>query len=162
MFIVRILLALFLLAVLAACQPVPSPATTPSPALNPNGVIFSAKQTERELSYIAPQAIGAWTPTAAEVAKLEAALPAFLQNAKNDWLRPDPPIWEREPDTMRQYLGIVEDGAEVIYANFFCNAHDDDWHNELVMVMDGGDCYFQVKYDPGTDKFFDFSVNGES
>jgi hypothetical protein len=28
--------------------------------------------------------------------------------------------------------------------------------------MDGGDCYFQVKYNPQTGKFFDFAVNGQS
>jgi hypothetical protein len=65
-------------------------------------------------------------------------------------------------DYMRQYLGIIEGGEEIIYANFFCTDHETDWHNEFVFVMDGGDCFFSVKHNPGSGEFFDLSVNGES
>jgi hypothetical protein len=144
-----------------ACNLVITPAPS-SPDLNPNGVIFSAEQTQANIDVIWPKPEDTWTPAAADVAKLEADLPAFLQGAQHPWLRPDPPIWEREPDYMRQYLGIVENGTEIIYANFFCTADDIAWRNEFVFVMDGGDCYFNVKYDPQSGEFFDFSVNGEA
>lgn len=134
----------------------------PPPALNPNSVIFSAEQTAANLDIFFPTPESTWTPSESEVAQLEMGLPAFLRTAEDPWLRPDPPIWERAPDYLRQYLGIVEDGEQIIYANFFCSAEDIDWHNEVVFVQDGGDCYFQVKYNPGTGEFFDLMVNGES
>jgi hypothetical protein len=89
-------------------------------------------------------------------------LPAFLETAEHPWLRLDPPIVQRAPDYMRQYFGLIVNGEEIIYANFFCNAHETDWHNEFVDIMDGGDCYFQLKYDPQSGEFFDLSVNGEA
>jgi hypothetical protein len=154
------LLLLIIALTLAACNLVITP--PPSPQLNPNGVIFSAEQSEANLDVLGGNVSGTWTPAVADVAKLEAELPAFLQRAEDPWLRPDPPIWERVPDYMRQYLGIVEEGEEIIYANFFCTINDMDWHNEYVFVLDGGDCFFQVKYNPQSGEFFDLSVNGES
>lgn len=142
----------------AACNLVITP--PPMPELNPNGVIFTPEQTTA-IDAIGERVEDAWTPTAEDVAKLEAGLPVFLQTAENPWLRTDPPIWEREPDYMRQYLGIVEDGEQIIYANFFCIINDMDWHSEYVFVMDGGDCFFQVKFDPESGEFFDLYVNGE-
>jgi hypothetical protein len=159
--LIAILLGLIVMLASGACNLV----ITPQPAhpdRNPNGVIFSADQTQANLDVIWPAPEGTWTPTEADVLKLEADLPAFLQTAQHAWLRPDPPIWEREPEYMRQYLGIVEDGREIIYANFFCRSDDTDWRSEFVFVMDGGDCYFNVKYDPQSGEFFDFSVNGEA
>ena len=152
------MLIILLTLALTACNPIRPLA----PNASANSVIFTAEQSQAQLYFIAPNATGAWQPSAADVAQLEADLPAFLQSAENPWLRTDPPIWERAPDYMRQYLGIVENGQEVIYANFFCSDFDLDWQEEFVLVMDGGDCYFQVKYNPTTGEFYDFSVNGES
>jgi hypothetical protein len=148
------------LGLLAACQPIRPDA---SGQRSPNGVIFTAEQSQADLSWIDPQAEGTWTPTSADVAKLEADLIPFLQQAQHHWLRPDPPIWERAPDYKRQYLGLVKDGEQVIYANFFCQVDDGmDWKKEFVFVNDGGDCYFQVIYHVATGEFSDFSVNGEA
>lgn len=137
--------------------------TPPPPAeLSPNGVIFTAEQSEESLPWLVPEAEGVWTPTAADVAALEADLIPYLHTAENPWLRPEPPIWERVPDYKRQYLGILEDGEQVIYANFFCDAYSGEWREELVLVSDGGDCFFQVKYNVATGEFYDLSVNGEA
>jgi hypothetical protein len=64
---------------------------TPPPQRSPNGVIFSAEQSEEALPWLVPQAEGSWTPTDADVAALEADLLPFLHTAENPWLRPDPP-----------------------------------------------------------------------
>jgi hypothetical protein len=66
------------------------------------------------------------------------------------------------PDYKRQYLGILENGEQIIYANFFCDATFEEWRQEFVLVNDGGDCFFQVKYNVATGEFYDFSVNGEA
>ena len=149
-----------LLVLATACGPVPSSERVD---LNPNGVIFPAEATDAELGWISGESAGSWTPTEADVAALEEALVPFLRQAKHPWLRPDPPIWERVPQYYRQYLGVVEDGERVIFANFFCHvAEGQDWQRELVFVMDGGDCYFSLKYDPQQRRFFDLNVNGEA
>lgn len=150
----------------AACNLVitpPPPGSAPASAveLNPHGVIFTAEQTAANLDVFGSNVKDTWTPAQADIAELEAALPAFLETAENQWLRDDPPIEERVPEYMRQYLGIVEEGKEIIYANFFCTINEMDWSNEYVLVMDGGDCFFQVKYNPATGEFFDLAVNGE-
>lgn len=135
--------------------------TTPAVERSANGVIFTAEQAEAEFPSIGLQVEGAWTPTGADVAALEAALPDFLRTAQDSHLHPDPPIWERAPDYYRQYLGMVENGEQVIYANFFCSEHD-NWQEQIVFVLDGGDCYFQVKYNPHSGEFYDLMVNGEA
>jgi hypothetical protein len=157
----RIIALLLLVVVLLATASCNLTITPPPPVeLNPNGVIFGQEQTEASLDVLG-EVDGTWEPSAADVAELEAALPAFLQSAENPWLREDPPIEERVPTYMRQYLGIIEDGEEIIYANFFCTINEMDWHNDFVFVLDGGDCFFQVKYNPASGEFFDLSVNGE-
>lgn len=162
--VLRLLILTIALTAVAGCNLTITPPTgEPNTVeLNPNGVIFTIDQTSANLDMFYPQPEGVWTPIAADVAKLEADLLTFLQTAEDPWLRPDPPIRERVPNYMRQYLGIVEEGEQIIYANFFCNSHEIDWHNDYVFVLDGGDCYFQVKYNPATGEFFDLSVNGEA
>jgi hypothetical protein len=169
LFLSIVLLAMIVLAGACTNMITPPSATpemptpeAPIPETNANGIIFTQAQTEASLDVVWPRPSGVWTPTAEDIAQLEADLPAFLRTAQNPWLRPDPPIWDREPDYMRQYLGIVENGNEIIYANFFCDPHDFDWRSAYYFVNDGGDCYFQVKYNPQTREFFDLSVNGEA
>jgi hypothetical protein len=168
-------MALFCLLVLtmgsSACTvaitpPTPTaalPTVTPSPQFerSPNGVIFSAEQAEVQFPSIGMQVEGTWTPTDADVARLETVLPEFLRTTENPMWEPEPPIWERAPDYKRQYMGLIENGEQVIYANFFCSDHE-NWQEEIVFVLDGGDCYFQVKYNPQTDEFYDLSVNGQA
>ena len=50
---------------------------------------------------------------------------------------------------------------KIIYGNFFCS-EEDNWRQEFVMAIDGGDCYFQVEYDVEIEKFIKLVVNGES
>ncbi len=147
-------LLLMLTLSIVACNLVVTP--PPPSQINPNGVIFTAEQTNASLDAIWPEPTDTWTPSEADVAALEADLPAYLETAENQWLQDDPPIVERVPDYMRQYLGIVENKQQIVYANFFCTIDQINWHNEFVLVMDGGDCYFQVKYNPQTGEFFDF------
>lgn len=166
------LLCVLLLTLLGGCTMVITPEViTPEPVeelpqVNPNGIIFTAEQSaaipDLLTNVLSPTPENTWTPAITDVAQLEADLPTFLQSAEDPWLRPDPPIWERVPDYYRQYFGIVENGEEIIYANFFCDNDQPNWRSDYVMVMDGGDCYFQVKYNPSTGQFFDLMVNGES
>jgi hypothetical protein len=61
----------------------------------------------------------------------------------------------------RQYVGVVVDGSKRIFINFFCHISG-SWNDRFVQILDGGDCYFQVEYDIGTQKFLNLQINGEA
>ena len=43
----------------------------------------------------------------------------------------------------RQYIPVKDEkGNKYIWVNCFCDDFGIDWRNEIVLVMDGGDCYF--------------------
>ena len=60
-----------------------------------------------------------------------------------------------------QYQGRGDGSGRFVYVNAFCSTPSDkNLTTRFVEVFDGGACFFQVKYDPTTHKFFDLSVNG--
>ena len=53
--------------------------------------------------------------------------------------------------------------SEEIYINALCDTFErKDLHKELVMVFDGGSCFFQINYNLKTGKFYELQVNGEA
>ena len=128
------------------------------------GVIFPAEMVEEWWWFVMGyrEAGENWTPSPSQVMTLEAALIPFLKMANDPWLRPEPPIWERVSDYSRQYIGLIEDGRKIIYGNYFCQSRGTDWQQEIEWVDDGGDCYFQVKYDVEAEAIYELRVNGEA
>jgi archaellin len=62
-----------------------------------------------------------------------------------------------------QYQANIKNGEEEVYINAFCEIQKrKDLHKYFIVVKDGGPCYFQIKYNPRTGKFYDLSVNGEA
>lgn len=51
-------------------------------------------------------------------------------------------------------------GEKVVWINCLCRPDDDSWKTQITMVMDGGSCYFNLKINLATKKFYDFFVNG--
>ncbi len=152
----------------AAASPTPSaPPTITSSALEGTnekvktddfeGVIFSAENAA--ITGVANQGQTYWTPSQAEVLALENRLGPYLQQtAPRDYPGPLRDLSEYK----RQYVGILINGQQVIFVNFFCNAHGLDWSREFVFVTDGGSCYFEVKYNLETGEFSDLSIHGEA
>lgn len=105
---------------------------------------------------------GDWVPTVEEIRALENQLNAYLPQHQKAFDGMKKPIEERLPTYKRQYWGVLEDEKKVVFANFFCHAFDYDWMNERVFVLDGGDCYFQIRYDVETESLFDLRVNGSA
>ena len=106
-----------------------------------------ADQLLHQCSRAVPPAYdGHWQPGAEDIAALEAALPAALPAGDAD-LRGAPQGWQR------QYAGFLRNGRRYIYGNFFPrsvgdgNRSGNDWHQEPVMVCDGGHAFFGVEYD---------------
>jgi hypothetical protein len=71
------------------------------------------------------------------------------------------PIVERFPTYKRQYWGDDKNGKQVIVLFAMCRPVD-GWQERQVLILDGGDCYFMVDYDPATKTFSNLSVNGEA
>lgn len=131
-----------------------------------NWVIFSEKMAEEQQIgtwfLFDKQTIDYWTPSEEDVIAIEGGLVHYLeQNAEKFYVR-DVPVWDRLDEYNRQYIGIIVDDRHIIYANYFCDSASVDWTEEFVLVMDGGDCFFQFQYDVDTAEYFNLQVNGEA
>jgi hypothetical protein len=150
----------------ATATPPALPATATPPAAETNqlivsdefqGVIFTREKAEADQPVY--QAEGYWTPTETDILNLESALAPYLeQAAPQDYPGPLKDLTEYK----RQYAGLLKDGRQLIWVNFFCQVDQIDWQQEFVFVADGGSCYFELKYNPQTNEFSDLSIHGES
>jgi hypothetical protein len=105
---------------------------------------------------------GDWLPTIEDIQTLEEQLGPFLSQHQAAFNGSKPPIEERLPTYKRQYWGVFKDKKRAIFANFFCDSMDKDWAHHEIIVVDGGDCFFQIYYNVETETFFDLYVNGEA
>lgn len=61
----------------------------------------------------------------------------------------------------RQYVAMVnEKGEKLVWVNCFCNTWDKNWKKELISVLDGGVCYFNLKINLATNSCYELVVNG--
>ena len=126
------------------------------------GVIFSAEQTEQSAKSQPMLEIGApyWTPSKAEVKRLESALPALLKQSDGA-----AKIARNLRSYRRQYFGYSDHGEKWVLVNGFCEEYwkkNASWRNNAVVVYDGGDCYFRVRHQISAAKFARLDINGES
>ncbi len=154
----KILLVLILFLTACTSQPAPN-------VEGENWVAFSADkaQADEMLKWLFSADAEYWSPTEADVLKIESGLPAYLQENKSAFYMTDEPIWEQLDEYNSQYVGIVLDGRKVIYANYLCKSGVyTEWKENFIFVADGGECYFQFKFDTSTSEFYDLFVNGEA
>lgn len=147
--------ATFVVEELAALTPTARPAYPPVSGDGYEGVIVP----EHDAGAFEPRAEGYWTPTADDVARLEAGLPEYLRQAAPERA---PQLWQRLGEYKRQYAGLIRDGRRLVYANYFCSTFDDSWRSAPLFVMDGGACFFQLTYDVERDSYQDLMVNGDA
>jgi hypothetical protein len=61
----------------------------------------------------------------------------------------------------RQYVCVTsKDRQKEVYINCFCETMGVDWKNKLIQVEDGGNCFFNLKINLNTKRYFDIFVNG--
>ncbi|MBX3064896.1 MAG: hypothetical protein KF726_18080 [Anaerolineae bacterium] len=130
------------------------------------GVIFDPSATYiSDVESISKQILdttfdGYWMPDTADVLALESALPAYLDQQAAAG-RDVEGVAAKLPDYKRQYIGFIAGGEKMLYANYFCDAFDDDrWLHDWLYVMDGGNCFFQVVYQVSSGEFRYLSING--
>ncbi|HWQ14170.1 MAG TPA: hypothetical protein VNL77_15330 [Roseiflexaceae bacterium] len=114
---------------------------------------------EQDADAFDSRADGYWTPVETDVRALEAGLPGFLHSAAAER---SPELWRRQAAYKRQYAGLIRAGRRLVYASFLCSTHGDDWRRQVVVVLDGGDCYFQLTYDVERGTYGDLVINGEA
>ena len=67
----------------------------------------------------------------------------------------------RLADYKRQLVPFVNSrGEKEVYVNCCCDDTTSYWRKRLVDVLDGGSCYFQVRVNLTSQRYFDLSVNG--
>jgi hypothetical protein len=63
----------------------------------------------------------------------------------------------------RQYVATLNSkGEKEVWVNCFCDAWNTDWKKELIIVNDGGNCYFNLKINLKTERYYDLMVNGDA
>lgn len=63
----------------------------------------------------------------------------------------------------RQIVAVVNSkGEKEVWVNCFCSDSDKSWRTEILLVDDGGPCYFNFKANLATGIVYDLSVNGFS
>ncbi|MCW3084603.1 MAG: hypothetical protein JWP12_1969 [Bacteroidetes bacterium] len=89
-----------------------------------------------------------------EIKEIDSLMTAYIKTNKLDL--------ENLSDYKRQYFPSYNDKNEkVIWVNYFCD-DPDNWKKSMVMVDDGGNCYFQFKINLSKKKIYDFMVNGNA
>lgn len=61
----------------------------------------------------------------------------------------------------RQYIAVINGkGEREVWVNCFCSKGNRNWKMEIILVEDGGVCYFNLKINLSTKRYYDLSVNG--
>jgi len=62
-----------------------------------------------------------------------------------------------------QYQGKEEKGRKYVFVNALCHKHP-EWNLEqqMILVDDGGTCFFNLKFDPARRQYYDLIINGEA
>jgi hypothetical protein len=151
------------------------------------GHVFSGAAAQRlARTLISPEDLGGtWNPDSAQIGQLEGALAKELGRrlgAQRDDGDPPPKV----RDYYRQYAGIILNGRKLILINGFYKSHveytvawlaqprsaaelaafpaearnKDYWHFVPVVVLDGGEHYFDAYYDPAQRRISRFEFHG--
>ncbi|MBK0380736.1 hypothetical protein [Mucilaginibacter segetis] len=110
--------------------------------------------------------------SAAEIAKIEKIIRVMVKeynkaNNKTDKSQPVVLVHDaiKKPGNYYKQLIAVTDkkGEKLVWVNCFCTPHEKKyWKKGVVMVLDGGPCFFNIKINLSTNTVLNFKVNGTS
>jgi hypothetical protein len=136
------------------------------------GIIFSAAEVKKVAEWDAELDMGPryWVPTAGEITQLESRLLPYLHNEASSGHDRFKRTQVNEIITKfsrykRQYLGFTSYGKKWILVNGFCADTmdiDKEWREHFVSVSDGGECFFNVRFDPSDLHFEQLEINGDA
>ena len=88
-------------------------------------------------------------------AKIEPAV-AGLAGSQFERFRP----WQ---EYKFQFQGQQNDSGQFVSISALCKVDESqDLTKRFLLVLDGGTCFFEVKYDPNSQLFYDLVVHGEA
>ena len=130
--------------------------TSPIPvhATGVDGVIFPADMKAFQTQF--PKGVRYWTPSESDVLVAEHELIPFLGRSHDARIRE---ILSKIKTYKRQYVGVVIAGHKYVYFNLFCVAPN-YWTRAEVVVLDGGTCFFNVRFSSETKAFSELRLNG--
>ncbi|HEY8659810.1 MAG TPA: hypothetical protein VIL78_12290 [Hanamia sp.] len=104
------------------------------------------------------------TLTQNDINIIDSLLIACVTNYNNS-LENDHKEWsiDLKKNNYRKQLIVVTNkkGEKEVWVNCFCHTWDSDrWKTEIIIVDDGGNCYFNFKLNLANRKFYDLGVNG--
>jgi hypothetical protein len=102
-----------------------------------------------------------WEPTVADINDLEANLSQISALSGKE---PDANQHVDDPSQyFRQYLAVAVNGKKTIFVNALCSVEPGEgWRKHLIIVLDGGKCYWNAVYEPATQRFSNLVVNGRA
>jgi len=102
---------------------------------------------------------GKWDPSPKMLADLKAQIESYVRSQARAQGR-ELKNWQ---DYTFQYQGQEEKGRKFIFINALCDRSDRErLDKEIIVIFDGGSCFFNLKYDPLRKGFFDLFINGEA
>jgi hypothetical protein len=128
----------------------------------PDFTLLPASEIELWSKYFASGSHAeSWEPTLGDINDVEADLAQITALSNSD---PDVNRHIENPqEYYRQYLALQIDGRRKFLLNATCSIdHDPNWRKHLVVVMDGGKCFWHAMYDASTRTFSELSVNGRA
>jgi len=101
---------------------------------------------------------GSWMPATADIAPVKAQLENYVRKeaeSRGEML----PAWN---SYTFQFQGQTLEGRKVIFVNGFCSKPPPDADKQVVLVLDGGACYFRAYWDSATQSFAGLQFNGHA
>ena len=100
--------------------------------------------------------------TQSDFIQIDSLLTACITNYNNS-LTKDNSNFHISSADYRQYVAAINNNHEKeVWINCFCDTHNIDWKKSVVIVEDGGSCYYRLKINLTRKKYYDLSVNGEA
>ena len=105
---------------------------------------------------------GSWVPSPEVLATLKSGIRRYVEaQARKE--RRELKKWS---DYTFQYRGQQQHGHKFVFVSGFCTnsglVKDVQLSKRMVLVEDGGTCFFDLKYDPGEKRFYGLYINGEA
>ncbi len=101
---------------------------------------------------------GAWKPAEQTLEAIHSGLKPFVQKSAADQNK----ILAEWSKYTFQFQGQEKDGRKFVHINAYCIAPPEYAEKRFVIVLDGGTCFFNVKFDPATHMYFELQFHGEA